>query len=109
MSKWPIQFLSEVPVDCFDGSILVQRIAPEFATLMKNHQSVTGSEHSASNVCTNATLLLSTERNVVVEQVVLIDPNLCEQTAANHTDTGSFSIESVFHELSGAHRPGFQR
>ena len=36
--QWPLEYLSEVPVNCLDGRILVEGMSAEFATFKASDQ-----------------------------------------------------------------------
>lgn len=78
--KWPVKFLAEVPVNGLDGCILIERIASQLTTcgMSSNRASVHRKRKRATEGVrfTDSTLFFPSERYVVVQEIVLIDPDL---------------------------------
>jgi len=74
-SERPVQLLSKVPMDRLDRGVLLEGVASKFSPCAwySAQQENRGGEEVRH---TNSRLLLASERHVVREQVVLVDPHL---------------------------------
>ena len=77
-SKGPRSLFSKIPMHGLDRDVLVQRLFSKFTTFRPTRSSIKKIRTPPGECHTDSALFLSTERNVVVQYVILVYPDLTE-------------------------------
>lgn len=99
-SKGPAPFLSKVPMHGLHRGILIQSLFSKLATFNRRNRLSMNTEHREAEVKfrTDSALFLSSKRNVIVQDVILVYPDLRKKDR-NQGD----------HRLSSEHLKEFRR